>query len=386
MSHRVLMLCSQFRPLTGGTERQAERLAIALACQGVNVTILTPNLLAHTPEFEQVGGVTIRRFPFVDLSRTTRIPGIGPVNLLNIRRQVLSALEPLLGKSDLLHLHLASPMAAFGMQAAQAAGVPAICKVASAGERMDLVRLTAVGWGGGSLSRLMVSRLDRWIATTGHVRDSLLHWGVAADRISIIPNGTKVRAEPPEQRHNVRHFLCLGRLSTTAERDVETVIAVFDRLAAEATDVELAIVGSGDLYEQTAAAVRAARHASRIHLPGEQSAEPWLQWADCFIQPSRYEGLSNALLEAMAAGLPCIANDIPANREVLAAGQAGVLVPVGDREALLGALRAVIHRGEYAHALAMTAWERARDHYSIGSVADSYIDLYDRLARVSDPV
>ena len=143
--------------------------------------------------------------------------------------------------------------------------------------------------------------------------------------------------------------------------------------------MELAIVGGGDLFEETWQLAETCAARERIQLPGFDRPEKWLAWADCFVLPSRREGLSNALLEAMAAGLPCIANDIPPNREVLDDGKAGVLVPVENCDALEAAMRDMVEDDGMARRFALKAKERAEQCYSIKSVAARYVNLYESL-------
>ncbi|MGH9959411.1 MAG: glycosyltransferase, partial [Pyrinomonadaceae bacterium] len=168
-------------------------------------------------------------------------------------------------------------------------------------------------------------------------------------------------------------------LSTNAQRDVPTLVRAFDRLATTHPDVELAIVGGGELFEETRRLAETCAARDRIHLPGFDHPEKWLAWADCFVLPSRREGLSNALLEAMSVGLPCIANDIPPNREVLANGEAGILVPVEDLDALEKAMCAMAEKSAVAQHYSRMASERAKQCYSIQAVAASYLELYRTL-------
>ena len=160
-----------------------------------------------------------------------------------------------------------------------------------------------------------------------------------------------------------------------------TLIRAFDRLADQTPEVELALVGDGDLYQETADLVSQCRNRERIQMPGLQDPEPWLRWADCFVLPSRREGLSNALLEAMAHGLPCIANDIPPNREVLDGGNAGILVPIGDEQRLFDEMRDMAMDIGHATKMSEAALFRVQSHYSIDIVADRYIKLYEQLLR-----
>jgi len=384
MKIRVLMFCSQFRPLIGGAERQAEKLAVTLVGQGATVCILTPRLESESPVLENCGGVEVYRFPFVDLC--TAVPwarGLGPVNLALIRQQVRRAMGRLIGRTDVVHAHVASPMAAFVLEVCRLRKVPMLCKVAMAGDRTDLKEVARIGLGGPFLAKSMVRRMDHWVATTDGVRASLIDLGVAPERIANIPNGVSLPLQPTGVRDAMcaRRFLYLGRLSSNIERDVRTLVLAFEELADSIPDVELAVVGGGDLYADTQQMVARSRHAARILVPGQQPPERWLAWADCFVLPSVREGLSNALLEAMASGLPCIANDIPSNRETLDGGAAGLLVPVGNVSGLVAAMLAIGTTPRMAERLGLLARQRVTDTYLIESVAARYMDLYARLIR-----
>lgn len=388
MTASILMFCPQFRPIVGGAERQAEKLAKALAHKGVRVTVLTPRLVLDTPEHEEDAGVVVHRFPLFDLCR--RLPGVrglGPLNLLLIRAQVIRAINRYLDSIDVVHMHIAAPMTAFAMQAARTKGIPVLCKVANAGPPDDLQRLNEIGISGNLLRRSMIRSLDCWVATTHAVRDVLHKWGVASQKIATIANGVSLVGDVPPTTNNgggrVRRFLYLGRLSSNIQRDVPNLIRAFERLADQNSYTELALVGDGDLYYETAALVSQTRNRQRIQMPGLQKPETWLRWADCFVLPSRREGLSNALLEAMAHGLPCIANDIPPNREVLDDGKAGILVPVGDEDRLYLEMKRMATESGQADAMGCAALERVQERYSIEAVADRYITLYEELIRNS---
>ena len=386
MTPSVLMFCDQFRPIVGGAERQAEKLAKVMVKRGLRVTVLTTRLVSNTPEHEEDAGLVIHRFPLFDLcKRLPGVRGLGPLNLLSIRAQTIRAVAKHLDEANVVHCHIASPMTAFAMQAARQKGVPSLCTVATCGLKTDLGELTRIGLGGAYLAQAMIRQLNCWVAITQAVRRSLLDWGVAPDRIAMIANGVDLDGDSmATQKVGVtRRFLYLGRLSTTAQRDIPTLIRAFDRVAAQNPDVELALVGDGDLFRETADLVAQTRSRQRIQMPGLQKPETWLRWADCFILPSRREGLSNALLEAMAYGLPCIANDIPPNREVLADGAAGVLVPVGDEKRLFEALQRMANDAVHAAVMRVAALSRVRLQYGIEAVVTSYIALYEELIRNS---
>jgi glycosyltransferase involved in cell wall biosynthesis len=378
-----MMFCSKFSPIVGGAERQAEKLSKALARRGLCVTVLTPKIVGSTSSIEKDNGVVIHRFPLIDIyNRIPKIRGLGPLNLLLIRTQVRRAVSRYASGSQIVHCHIASPMSAFAMQAAQKKQIPAICKVAMAGDKTDLGELAAIGIGGPYLANSMVRMLDRWIATTDTVRQSLLTWGVVPEKIAMIPNGVeidKIHAQL-SGRKDLKRFLYLGRLSSNTQRDIRTLIHAFDLAADQISNLELAIVGDGDQYQEIKTIVSQSRNKKHIKMPGFQQPERWLKWADCFVLPSLREGMSNALLEAMESGLACIANDIPPNREVLEGGEAGILVPIGDKDRLAYEMTRLVKQPDIAEIYIRRSLERVRAYYSIESVADRYIELYRELA------
>jgi len=380
MTINVLMFCPQFRPVVGGAERQAEKLAIALVKKGLRVTIVTPRIDPDSPDVEEYHGVRIERFPLTDLSRIFNIPGIALINIPAILWQVQRAVRTRLKGNDVLHCHLASLQTAGAALAGRLCKIPVFCKAAIADLRSDLGEIEKEGMSGHIVAWLARLIIVNWIATTEAVEQSLIRAGINEKHIVRIPNGVDLPvALNNTGRIAVRSFLYLGRLSTNIHRDVSTLIQAFDRLAEHYPDVELALVGGGDLLEETRMLAKACKASERIKLPGFDSADKWFAWADCFVLPSLREGLSNALLEAMAAGLPCIANDIPPNREVLENGTAGMLVPVGDEVRLFEAMQKMMTDEAYADSMRLAALHRVYTHYGIDSVADRSIKLYEKI-------
>lgn len=381
------MFCPQFAPVVGGAERQAERLGQVLRRDGIDVRVLTPHLSVDSPNYELRDGLAVHRFPLSDLSkRFSGFRGIGALNAPWIVSQVACRVWREAAKADVVHCHVGSLQSVAAAMAARLRGVPVLCKAAIADEKSDLGEALRAGVTGRVVAWAGKRAFTRWVATTGAVKDALLRGGVDARRIVIIPNGVAVRSpSASRQSRPVRRFLYLGRLSTNIERDVPSLVRAFDRLVDDVDDAELAVVGSGDLLQATRDLAHASRHSTRIQVPGHGDPDTWLAWADCFVLPSQREGLSNALLEAMAAELPCIANDIPSNREVLGGGEFGLLVPVGDAQSLLTAMQRVATDSALAARLALLARRRAESDFSIASVARRYRDLYATLLERASP-
>lgn len=184
-------------------------------------------------------------------------------------------------------------------------------------------------------------RADAIIANSGGVARNLLALGLDAGRITAIPNGVdcdwiaaQARIEPSWAwpRDGKRPaIITVGRL--VPQKDHSCLLRAHAMLAGR-VDSDLVIVGAGP--ELTALRDLARRHgiADRVHFAGHQANPyPLLARADLFVLSSRFEGMPNVLIEALACGLPVVSTDCPSGpREILVDGALGRLVPVGDVE------------------------------------------------------
>lgn len=165
--------------------------------------------------------------------------------------------------------------------------------------------------------------------------------------IVVIPNGIGPPAVPrvPEEQRSERTVLAIGRLSP--EKGFDRLIKAF-RYQAHTLDRfppwRLVILGEGPERSRLCGIARSCPQGS-VALPGRvDDSASWLARADLFALPSRYEGFPNALLEAMAAGVPGVAFDCsPAVRQIIRPGIDGLLVPEpedleGDVASFVGAL------------------------------------------------
>jgi glycosyltransferase involved in cell wall biosynthesis len=126
--------------------------------------------------------------------------------------------------------------------------------------------------------------------------------------------------------------LCLGRVARQKGQDV--LLAAWSGVRRRCPRAELAVVGDGDLH---AALVRGAVPGGVRFVPPVADPRLWYSAADVVVLPSRWEGLSLTLLEALASGCPVIGSDIPGIAEALP-GAAGAVVPTGDPAPLAWAL------------------------------------------------
>lgn len=180
----------------------------------------------------------------------------------------------------------------------------------------------------GQVERLLSSMTDQIIAVSRFERDHALSLGIAPERVTVIPNG--LSPTRPLSRAEARAQLGLGdnafvlgfvgRLE--AQKDPLAAVAVMKALAE--SDIELAIIGDGDLRAQAEAAVRDA--SARVRFFGARQAKPLFSAFDALLCTSRYEGMPVAFLESLNAGVPIVSYPVGGTDELIEEGQTGFVV------------------------------------------------------------
>jgi glycosyltransferase involved in cell wall biosynthesis len=107
--------------------------------------------------------------------------------------------------------------------------------------------------------------------------------------------------------------------------------------------------------------------------------------ADLFVFPSLYEGFGGALIEAMALGLPIVASDVPAIREVVEEGRNALLVSRGDPRALAGAIAALLDQADQREAFGRASRRRFEERFTLESVVPQMVELYRSVAAARRP-
>lgn len=174
----------------------------------------------------------------------------------------------------------------------------------------------------------------------------------------------------------------VGRLQPV--KDQVTLVDAFSELLRKRPELNkrlrLAIVGDGSLREEVVERVRAAGLQEVVWLPGERSDVPEVMRAlDLFVLPSLAEGISNTVLEAMATGLPVVATRVGGNPELVEEGVTGALVPPANPSALAEAIGQYAQDDQRRIAHGRAGRERVLQHFSIQTMVDRYVALYDRL-------
>jgi glycosyltransferase involved in cell wall biosynthesis len=228
-----------------------------------------------------------------------------------------------------------------------------------------------------------------WIHTPSRfVADEVIEvFGADPDRVVAVPNGV---TRPPSAdaaggralAGGARYLLALGTVEP--RKNLPGLVAAFDGLAAQDDDLRLVVAGpDGWGVEAYEAAVRRAHHAGRIVRLGfvsEVDRGDLLAGASAVAVPSRYEGFGLVAAEAMLAGVPVVASDAGSHPEIV--GDAGLLVPAADTDALAAALQSVLADDELADELRRRGPVRAAQ-LTWAAAADGVVDVWRRATASS---
>lgn len=227
---------------------------------------------------------------------------------------------------------------------------------------------------------------DAYVANSGATAAAFRDLGVPAAKIEVIHNGVAPGRDPePGERQRIRASLGAGADTTllvmVARLDAEFKDhAGFLRVVADLPNARAAMVGDGPARAEAQRMAERIGVADRVVFTGYRAdARAILGSADVSVLLTYSEGLSNTLLESMAAGIPVVATDIPGNREAVRDGIDGVLVPVGDVAATVSAVQRLVSDRSLAARLGEAGRARVRDEFSSETQALATMALYDRL-------
>jgi glycosyltransferase involved in cell wall biosynthesis len=240
------------------------------------------------------------------------------------------------------------------------------------------------GWGRRLLNRWTVPLATHVVAVSDLVaRHTARTFRIPDSRLSTIRNGVDVVAIQPTPRpRNPEAPVvgCTARLH--AENDHATLLAGFARVAAGRPNARLLLVGRGPEEGRLRRLSEGFGIAQRVTFAGEHAdVRPWLAAMDVYAQTSRTAGISNSILEAMAAALPVVATAVGGTPEVVVDGETGILVPGQDAAALAGALERLLGDAGARRAYGSAGRARVEAHFAEATMLGQVEALLDRLVR-----
>lgn len=240
--------------------------------------------------------------------------------------------------------------------------------------------------------RMLGRRLERLTTVSQAIAAEWASLGISEDKIQWIPNGVDVekfrpRNDAVEQRRRFglpEDGLLIGSVGRLDSLKNYGVLIEALSLMPEIPISRLALLGAGPEQENLAKRARELGIADRVFLLGRHSdPENFLAGLDIFVLPSKTEGMSNVVLEAMACGLPLICADLPAHREVFDAGAEGIAVSPCSSENLSSALSQLAVDPDGRRKLGDAARAKVLSRFSLVRMIADYASLYAEFASAA---
>lgn len=416
---RIYIAIATFHPLVGGAEKQALMQGRCLRARGIEATVLTFHHRSEWPQREEIEGVPVIRVAGSVLHNRSQFPR--PVQkLLYLIAMMLMGWSVWRHRQhfDMLHVYQLNIIAlptAFACWLARKAMIVAIRCVGSevpldthqslqAGSldpslpclRLpgrfkpghDLEDLERLGQPFVRLTHTLLLRIHAvvLVLSTRMKRYPAAHHFPLPD-VRLIPNGIDITQYSPQDvqlqtaqanRERACTVVCVARLSY--EKGIDTLLHAWHLVQHEMPEARLRIVGDGILRSQLPDMAEALGISSSVTFAGEQRDIPaQLHSASFAVSSSRWEGMPNAVLEAMACGLPCIATRVSGSEDIIQHGRNGLLVDAGDYHAMAQAILALLRNPDCVRAYGQAARERIEQGYALEHITDRYVALYQHI-------
>lgn len=287
-------------------------------------------------------------------------------------RKLIAQLKP-----DIVHTWMFTP-GVYGRVAGRQLGVPRLIH----SERCADQWKSNWQW---AFDRRLAASTDRIVANSTGVRDFGVEHGIPAEKFVVIPNG--IDPAPPSNvtkaellqelglPPGVPLIGAVGRL--WPQKRVRDLIWAMELLHIIRPDAHLLIIGEGPERHALERYVRTIEGTSYMHFLGHRSDVPRiLPHLDLFWQGSGYEGMPNAVMEAMAAGVPVIATDIPGTRDLVVHGETGFLYPIRGRKEFCKKSDELLADLPTARRLGAAGQARILKQFPLAPMIESHAQLY----------
>jgi len=399
---RVLFLAESFHPVLGGGETHVRRLGSALVAAGDAATVVTRRGDRAWAAQETVDGIRVVRVPPPGPGRAGKYLMV-PAALRAVRREA--------ARHDVLVVRSTRVLGLPGLLAGRLCGLGVVLQPETNGELSGEAYTWGKAWAPGPLGALVrgatavrnrwLRDADAFVAMSRAIRGEMIAAGVPADRIALLPHGVDTARFRPvgrEERAALRERLALppGVLALYSGRllrgkGLETLLEAFAAVAAEAPDLRLVLVGSGEgqaLSVEGDLRRRAdeAGLGERVVFAGRaERVEDYVAAADFFAFPSVFEALGIALVEAAAGGLPAIASRTGGIVDVVEDGRSGILVEPGDAAALARGLLVLARQADRRAGMGSEARRIALARFDERDSVDRYRALFRGVSPSSSP-
>lgn len=200
----------------------------------------------------------------------------------------------------------------------------------------------------------------------------------------VIPNALSDDIILPNRKQIEKKIVAVGRL--TEQKNFSMLINAFYKFSLIHKEYKLIIYGEGPLRKQLEEKVKRLSLSDKVMMPGYISnVDEKMSNAAMYVNCSDYEGISNAMLEALALGIPTICTDCPIGgaKAMISNGINGILIPVGNEDELTNSMKKIVEDEEFATRLTNNAIE-IKSTLSIDKIGNKWIQLLEKVNKKRD--
>jgi len=237
-------------------------------------------------------------------------------------------------------------------------------------------------------SRVLARTTDFVFTVSQGAKQFLIdHVGLSASRVTVIPNGVDTTRFYPLAKAPDNQKYRVGTLgSLTPVKNQVLLVRACHRLIQEGINLRLEIAGEGPERPALENLIKLLDIAEKVQLVGHIADTPaFLRKLDVFALPSDSEAHPNALSEAMACGLSCIASRVGGIPEILDQGRAGMIFDPRDEKGLADGLKTLLVNQSVSQELGVAAWKYTCEQYSMEVMLERYRKLYLSLSQGNLP-
>jgi len=384
------MVSALYHPMLGGLGRQAQHLAERLRREGVDLFVIAREM-DHVPPADFSPDVEVVRVPAL----FPREHILEEVTVRNVAISItfsLGCLRELVrrrSRYDLVHFHGASIPLFLSLPVLKRMGKKVVVKVASI-QGSEAGSLSGRHGGLGNLLARMVREVDAFIAISDSIAGGLLRDGIPEGHIHRIPNfidGGMFRPPDAGEKKALQSEFGFGHRTVAVfagrlapVKGIDTLLEAWSAVSPRFPGCLLLILGEGPMRDFLKEKASRLGIAGSVLFPGRvDGIERYYRASDLFVLSSKVEGLPNALLEAMATGLPVVATRVGGVPDVVRDGENGLLAVPGEPSSLARGIAALLGDETLRASLGAAAARDIRGSHSLDSIAKRYLALYGQL-------
>ena len=389
----IVHLIRYFYPHIGGNENQAFRLIQSIKSKSSHdIVVYTYRYSSKLLSEEDIEGIHVKRLSFllwfIEFLRWLKVK-----LEINLFQRILSRLILYIEEFDvfisfyaevkknraeisLLHIHQLTTIALVASKLKKKYRIPYIVKDATTD---GLSFFNIIPFGNKAINSIVVNGV--FIAMTSVIRNCLLNRGIKAEQIHLIPNGITVSDRFIKNSFsNNGQILFIGNYDQGKIKGLDLLIDAFIILRKQGCKFSLLVAGRGcpDIYMNKLSHNGLGENECQFIGP-VKDVEKLYKESNVYVLPSRAEGFSNSLIEALLWGIPCVSTDVSSARELIEDKVNGRIAQAEDAESLAECIKYCINNK--VDDWALLSYDRIKKNFSFNIISQKYIELYNIMCK-----